>query len=232
MAHPYQKECGALARTTGKPCKAPAMVNGRCRKHGGKSLAGPAAGNYRTGVWSKILPVRLAARQKVGAKDPRLLELRQEIALVDTIVTDLMVDHKLGTSQEWYEELRICVAEVLRYRFDYQAQQPYLKQLKRLVKERGKRYQVQNEMGKQIDRRQRLVESERKRLIQAQQMISIDQMMVLLGHVIKIVTDEVDDRQAQTKIANGIRKLIEVEAKKIEGLEEDDPIPLPSKAVH
>ncbi|WP_369411525.1 HGGxSTG domain-containing protein [Polynucleobacter finlandensis] len=29
--------CGAHARTTGKPCKSPAMPNGRCRMHGGRT---------------------------------------------------------------------------------------------------------------------------------------------------------------------------------------------------
>jgi hypothetical protein len=33
--------CGAHARTTGKPCKSPAMSNGRCRMHGGKSTGRP-----------------------------------------------------------------------------------------------------------------------------------------------------------------------------------------------
>jgi hypothetical protein len=33
--------CGAKARTTGCPCRAPAMPNGRCRMHGG-NCRGPA----------------------------------------------------------------------------------------------------------------------------------------------------------------------------------------------
>ena len=38
-------KCGAYARTTGNPCKAKAMPNGRCKNHGGlstgpKTLAG------------------------------------------------------------------------------------------------------------------------------------------------------------------------------------------------
>lgn len=33
----YQKKCGALARSTGKPCERKAMRNGRCRNHGGLS---------------------------------------------------------------------------------------------------------------------------------------------------------------------------------------------------
>lgn len=33
--------CGAYARTTGNPCQSPAMKNGRCRMHGGKSKGPP-----------------------------------------------------------------------------------------------------------------------------------------------------------------------------------------------
>ena len=35
----FAKKCGAKARTNGhKPCRQPAMANGRCRLHGGKSV--------------------------------------------------------------------------------------------------------------------------------------------------------------------------------------------------
>ena len=38
--------CGAHARTTGLPCRAPAMKNGRCRMHGGKAGRKPTHGRY------------------------------------------------------------------------------------------------------------------------------------------------------------------------------------------
>lgn len=35
----FAKRCGAKARTNDhKPCRQPAMANGRCRLHGGKSI--------------------------------------------------------------------------------------------------------------------------------------------------------------------------------------------------
>ena len=35
----FAKKCGAKARTNDhKPCRQPAMANGRCRLHGGKSI--------------------------------------------------------------------------------------------------------------------------------------------------------------------------------------------------
>lgn len=54
--------CGAHARTTGQPCKSPAMMNGRCRMHGGKSTGRPALhGRFSKGAmkrkreWKRLL---------------------------------------------------------------------------------------------------------------------------------------------------------------------------------
>ena len=55
------KRCGAHARQTGKPCKQPAMNNGKCRLHGGKSRGAKTRrgeriarlANYRHGERSK-----------------------------------------------------------------------------------------------------------------------------------------------------------------------------------
>jgi len=41
--------CGANAKRTGKPCRQPAMSNGRCRLHGGKSTGR----SITTGQWTK-----------------------------------------------------------------------------------------------------------------------------------------------------------------------------------
>jgi hypothetical protein len=42
-------ECGAYARSTGKPCRAGALRNGRCRMHGGLST-GPKTERGRRAV--------------------------------------------------------------------------------------------------------------------------------------------------------------------------------------
>ena len=38
--------CGAHCRTTGLPCRQPAMRNGRCKMHGGKAGRKPTHGRY------------------------------------------------------------------------------------------------------------------------------------------------------------------------------------------
>ncbi len=44
--------CCARTRQGGS-CRQPAMKNGRCRLHGGKSLSGAAHGRYVTGKYTK-----------------------------------------------------------------------------------------------------------------------------------------------------------------------------------
>lgn len=46
--------CGAKTRSgSGVPCRQPAMPNGKCRLHGGKSRSGPAHGGYKHGYCSE-----------------------------------------------------------------------------------------------------------------------------------------------------------------------------------
>ena len=42
-----KQHCGAYARSTGKPCMAKALSNGRCRNHGGMSTGPKTEGGRR-----------------------------------------------------------------------------------------------------------------------------------------------------------------------------------------
>ena len=43
------QKCGAYARTTGNPCQAKALTNGRCKNHGGLST-GPKTAEGRRAI--------------------------------------------------------------------------------------------------------------------------------------------------------------------------------------
>jgi len=64
-----KKQCGAHARTTGAPCKAKALPNGRCKLHGGMST-GPKTlgGRQAIGAATKA---RMAAGQLQKAQEGR-----------------------------------------------------------------------------------------------------------------------------------------------------------------
>lgn len=84
------KQCGARTRS-GRPCPTPPVVGRqRCRMHGGATPRGIASPHFKTGRYSRDLPTRLAARYAAALRDPKLLELRAEIALMDTRISDLL----------------------------------------------------------------------------------------------------------------------------------------------
>jgi hypothetical protein len=66
--------CGAKTRQ-GTPCRQPAMLNGRCRLHGGKSPGAPTGernGNYRHGGRTKEA---IAAKREARGVRRQILEL-------------------------------------------------------------------------------------------------------------------------------------------------------------
>ncbi len=63
----FKKQCGAHARTTGKPCQAQAMTNGRCKLHGGMST-GPKTPEGRQAI-SAATKARMSNDQLQKAKD-------------------------------------------------------------------------------------------------------------------------------------------------------------------
>jgi hypothetical protein len=95
-------QCKAQSKLSGERCKR-WVTPGRdvCRFHGGKVPRGPALPQFRHGRYSRFLPSRLAATYQTAAKDPELLSLRHEFALVDarsTIYFSVLIRGKAGRS--------------------------------------------------------------------------------------------------------------------------------------
>ena len=63
--------CGAHSRRTGAPCLAPAMKNGRCRMHGGKSTGRPT-------IHGRYTSTAKASRREVRELLRRMRELIDE----------------------------------------------------------------------------------------------------------------------------------------------------------
>src|SRR5690348_17116908 len=105
-------ECGAKRRN-GEPCKARAMLNGRCRIHGGKSPAGIPSPHYRDGRYSKVLPQRMRDAYTLAMDDPQLLEQREQIAVLDARLLDLLGRVDTGESGALWQALKDCRSDLL-----------------------------------------------------------------------------------------------------------------------
>lgn len=197
-------QCQAKAKSTGKQCNRSA-VNGKrvCTVHGGLTPGGIASPNFKTGRYSKYLPDRLSSRYEQAVNDPQLLELNHEIALIDSRLSDLLVRIDTGeTGQLWQDVTKVWQ----KYRLNQDDETAV--QLDTLIKKGNDDYQAWNEIQDTIEQRRRLVESERKRLVEAQQYVTAVQAMTLIGNVLAIIKDNVTDRQTLQAISTGINQLV------------------------
>lgn len=203
-------DCGAKKRD-GTPCRAPAMPNGRCRIHGGKTPSGLASPNLRTGRYSKYLPARLIGRYQEATSDPALLELREEVALLDARLTDLLGRVETGESGEVWKLLRVRFAEFNEAKAAGKVpdMQAALYQIEGLITRGLADYAAWGEIGSVLEQRRRLVESERKRLVEMQQTITTERAMLLIGAIGGIIKAHVTDRTQLEKISQDIGALLD-----------------------
>jgi hypothetical protein len=201
--------CGAKKKD-GTPCRMSPMPNGRCRLHGGKSLAGIASPLFKDGRYSRFLPARLGPRYDEARADGELLALREDIALTDARLGDLLSRVDTGESGALWRSLMAAREDLLARRKagDTVGQIAALNQIVELIAEGHADYRAWGEVAAVLDQRRRLVESERKRLVEMQQMISSERMMVLLGAVVGVIQEHVRDRAILSGITTGIQKLI------------------------
>lgn len=204
---PHASTCGAKTRS-GHPCKNSAMPNGRCRMHGGKSLKGIASPTATAGLkYSRYLPNRLLERYEQTINDPAMLELGNEIALTDSRLADLLTRVDTGESGALWATLKRAWRE-------YQHAKPTDKRsyeviVGDLIEQGFQDYANWQEIQSTVDHRRKLVESERKRLVETQQFITAEQAMVLFAAMSAIIKQHVTDERTRRAISEEITTLIQ-----------------------
>jgi hypothetical protein len=180
-----------------------------CRMHGGQSLRGPAHPNFRTGRYSKVLPTRILARYREAEQDADLTSLRSELALVDARLGDLLARVDTGESGVLWRALLHAHRTFKRYKEtgNVVKMREALADMESRLDVGGPDYEAWREIQALIEQRRKLADSEARRLVVLQQMISAERLTVLLGAIVDIVARHVPDRQVLSKIATDLQRL-------------------------
>lgn len=179
------------------------MPNGRCRLHGGKTPQGFALPQTTNGRYSKHLPTRMLATYDAAQADPDLLALNAEIALIDARLSDVLGRVDTGESGHIWQELKATYKELqdANRASDTQAARVALTEIGSLITRGHLDYAAWADVRTLIEQRRKLVESERKRLSEMQQMITSEQAMLLIARLYDSVTQHVSDRAVLAAIA-------------------------------
>jgi hypothetical protein len=187
-------QCTAKSKRSGQQCQKAAM-HGRtvCYHHGGKSLVGAASGTYKHGKYSKVLSTRLAARYTESLVNPELLSLKNDLAVCEARVADLLQWVDSGESGQLWQRLRavqegfsqaLAVRDVAQMRRQYTA-------LERLIEAGSADTAAWQEIQALWDTRCRLTLTEVKVLQTAQQMVTAEQLMVYFGMITETIRQAV-----------------------------------------
>lgn len=201
--------CGAKNRQ-GQPCSQPAMANGRCRYHGGKSLVGIASPRFKHGRYSRAIPADLIESFKQSLTDPDQLSLSAEMAVIDSRVTSLLSQLQNGPSADAWNEFSTLVSglRVAAQEGDDQALDKIGNRLQSFVEQLKKTTSIWDQLHKSIDLRRRLSETEIRRVQAASSWMPAGEMLSLAAAMLQSIKTHVQDRETLNAIAVSFDELL------------------------
>ena len=204
--------CGARTKS-GKPCKHFQMDNGRCRLHGGLTPSGVFSPHFKHGRYSAYLPGGIDALYKEAMQDPEIINVRPDIALLDTRIFDLLTrlgDDSESVSKNFLFRMRDLWGYFLQHERSGKEleRQKVIAAISELLEAGVEDYQIWGEVVNLVDQRRRLVDTEIKRVVAGQHVLSIERVWLIVTLITQIINDNVSDDKERTRIAAEFRKRI------------------------
>jgi len=180
-----------------------------CRLHGGATPCGGGSPHWKHGRYSKALPAHLLQRYEEGRHDGELLALRDEVALVDTRIDELLKKVDTGESGDRWALLRQAARELERAnrQGDMNALDAALDRMTGVIQQGLENAEVWEEIIRLLEHRRRLAESEHRRLISLRQILTAEEAVTLLAMVADTVRRHITDRDALTAISDDLALL-------------------------
>lgn len=169
-------------------------------------MSGPDSGTFQHGRVSKHLPSHLIPMYEEFLSDSELLSMTQEIALIDTRKAELMQ----GLSNEdgilVWRRLKAYAMQYQRYResrHESRAQEK-LSQIFQLIESGASDYERWNSILELTEQRRKTAESERKRLVETNQMISTKEAMTMLSVFIDLAKKYIPSKEGLVGLSSDI----------------------------
>lgn len=203
-------QCTATSKRSGERCRDHAMKGKSvCFHHGGKSLRGVASPTLKHGGYSIDLPTRLQSTYLATESDPRLLDLTADLALNRAFMQDALAGLDSGESGRLLKALKDTWGDLQRANRekDREAARLALNEIGTLITHGYGSYAARDEAMDISERRRKLVESEQKRRVAMQDMVTTGQVMLFIAQLQQAVQRHVHDPDTLAAIADELGRL-------------------------
>jgi hypothetical protein len=174
--------------------------------HGGNHKRGLAHHSTTHGLYSKSMPVKLAARYEAAVADDELLSLRREAAILTALTDETLARFDTGETGALWLELRDLWEEMAA--LPPTKRGPILNEIGARIMRGASDAQAARELRSAILDKAKVAETEYKRLEKAHQMVTVERLMVFMGAIHRILEREVADRDARCRIADALDGLL------------------------
>lgn len=226
--NPLKKLCTATKKD-GSPCNQYAMRGqDTCLSHRPKpTVKGIAHHRFKTGKYSSVLPVRLLSQYHQSMADPEYLSLKNEIALLDARIEDLLKRVDTGESGKLWKNLKAVadnlyqvVREQRREDLDNvtrkgyeQLQQELTVELFDIIHSAKSDSDAWQDVMAVIERRRRLVATETARVDKATEYIRSEEAQTLIAALLNSIRANVTDRHILAAIQADFIRLVSASGK-------------------
>lgn len=178
-------------------CRQVVKRGGRCNAHGGKSLAGHAAPATTHGLYIQVLPERYREGMEAALRDPDLLSLRTELALLHERQREL-----LGRLSEQSSGAAVRAARVDLKRFlealqlgeaGEAEQAEALGALRQHLAAAQSDEDAWGELVRVMEQRRKHTEAEARRVERLRAYMTVDQVLWLVGQAGQLVREVIGD---------------------------------------
>ncbi|HEY4669727.1 MAG TPA: hypothetical protein VIH05_08130 [Tepidiformaceae bacterium] len=183
----------------------------RCRMHGGgaNKLVGSANPSFKHGKYSRYMPARLAAKYLESARDPELLANRQEIAVLDARLAELLGRVDTGESSRLFSQAREAFTGFRNAldRSDKETMQIHLQTLDATLGRAVGDYAAWDDIRQSLETRRKLVETEMRRLEKMQHFHTAEELQSLLTAIAHIAKRVISDPKVLNEFTLAILEL-------------------------
>lgn len=204
------RRCKAWNSNHGRQCMLQAMFDKEvCRFHGAATPRGMASPHYKHGRYSKYIPKRMLEDYLLNGQDKEILALQDDIALLDSRISDLLKRVDTGESG-WLWSILKARMDDLKKAFadqDQKAVNEIIVDIQRIVSRGHSDYAAWRDVIDMLERRRRLVDTERKRLVEMQQSLTVEQALEYMYQLGRAVKDNISDVRLLSRIQARFQEL-------------------------
>lgn len=210
--HSGRPRCQAWNMNAGRQCLGLAMGGGdKCRVHGGAASQknrGISNPNFKHGKYSKHLPKRLIPLYDEMAFQTNYLSMQEEISTLDALIAETLsqMDEEAGagifkqlkTEMKGFDDAnamanRMADDETGRRRYLAMAAN-HLQNIRQLITAGNHAWSMKHEFMGMVDQRKRLVDTDRKTLMDAKLLLSVEFVIARFDALMTAVEANIRDK--------------------------------------